>query len=340
MPDPSNPQAFNRYSYVLNNPLLYTDPTGHDGTCVCDKDGCVGNCSGGGGGGGGVGPGCYDECSCYGFCGGGGGEYKGGGGTTGGGSSGGGGTTVATPAHYGVVYTSGSFGNYLDNVALRNIMLSLTGGFDPTGLSSDASGPSLGIIVSVNYWPTAWGSFTMAWTDSLIPTFNRSGALGNDGKIVLPGIYSYQYGQHPMLPEDGKVPYPALNVYNPLYKIFGYKNDRSIPAFNFKTNRFDTIDGLNIHKGNPINSSLCGGNGWIVIYQRELGRVLSTISHQIVMDYILISDCEVKNEKGVDNTYFIYSSYQWVPMQTRTKPRIYETGCFCRQGVCICIKTS
>ncbi len=30
MPDPANPQAFNRYSYVLNNPLRYTDPSGHD----------------------------------------------------------------------------------------------------------------------------------------------------------------------------------------------------------------------------------------------------------------------------------------------------------------------
>jgi RHS repeat-associated protein len=29
VPDPTNPQALNRYSYVLNNPLKYTDPTGH-----------------------------------------------------------------------------------------------------------------------------------------------------------------------------------------------------------------------------------------------------------------------------------------------------------------------
>jgi RHS repeat-associated protein len=29
VPDPTNPQALNRYTYVLNNPLLYTDPSGH-----------------------------------------------------------------------------------------------------------------------------------------------------------------------------------------------------------------------------------------------------------------------------------------------------------------------
>lgn len=26
---PHNPQSLNRYSYVINNPLAYTDPTGH-----------------------------------------------------------------------------------------------------------------------------------------------------------------------------------------------------------------------------------------------------------------------------------------------------------------------
>lgn len=29
MPDPLNPQALNRYSYVINNPLIYIDPTGY-----------------------------------------------------------------------------------------------------------------------------------------------------------------------------------------------------------------------------------------------------------------------------------------------------------------------
>ena len=29
IPDPTNPQAFNRFSYTINNPLRYTDPDGH-----------------------------------------------------------------------------------------------------------------------------------------------------------------------------------------------------------------------------------------------------------------------------------------------------------------------
>ena len=29
VPEPGNPQALNRYSYVVNNPLRYTDPSGH-----------------------------------------------------------------------------------------------------------------------------------------------------------------------------------------------------------------------------------------------------------------------------------------------------------------------
>jgi RHS repeat-associated protein len=40
VPEPGNPQALNRYSYVANNPLRYTDPSGHclneDGETVCD----------------------------------------------------------------------------------------------------------------------------------------------------------------------------------------------------------------------------------------------------------------------------------------------------------------
>ena len=34
MPDPADPQSLNRYGYVLNNPLRYTDPSGHCPFCI------------------------------------------------------------------------------------------------------------------------------------------------------------------------------------------------------------------------------------------------------------------------------------------------------------------
>lgn len=40
MPDPTNPQQFNRYTYSLNNPVRYTDPTGHRPSDGCEYEGC------------------------------------------------------------------------------------------------------------------------------------------------------------------------------------------------------------------------------------------------------------------------------------------------------------
>lgn len=43
VPNVTNPQSLNRYSYVLNNPSRYTDPTGHrvDDGCGGDSGGCT-----------------------------------------------------------------------------------------------------------------------------------------------------------------------------------------------------------------------------------------------------------------------------------------------------------
>ncbi len=40
VPDPTNPQNFNRYAYGLGNPLKFRDPSGHDVDCGIGESGC------------------------------------------------------------------------------------------------------------------------------------------------------------------------------------------------------------------------------------------------------------------------------------------------------------
>jgi RHS repeat-associated protein len=59
--DPTNPQSFNRYSYVTNNPLAHVDPSGLDDDPDCGDD--CDTTDGGGGGGGGGGTGGDRQCT-------------------------------------------------------------------------------------------------------------------------------------------------------------------------------------------------------------------------------------------------------------------------------------
>ena len=123
VPNYANPQNLNRFSYVRNNPLRYTDPTGHmdqddnsgggGSTCNIFTSNC--NPSGGGGG-------CNTLTSCSGGSGGSGGN----GGGSGGGNSGGC-NTLACISNNGGSGSTGSGGNSGGNSNGCNTLASCTG---------------------------------------------------------------------------------------------------------------------------------------------------------------------------------------------------------------------
>ena len=41
VPDPQNPQSYNRYAYVHNRALNFSDPTGHKPSDGCDYESCT-----------------------------------------------------------------------------------------------------------------------------------------------------------------------------------------------------------------------------------------------------------------------------------------------------------
>jgi len=91
VPSYANPQSLNRFSYTVNNPLRYTDPTGH---MLTEGDGGgVGGCGG------------PNQPSC-----GGGGGGGGGGGSGGGGGNGGGGGSLEDAFYYSPILGGSSSG--------------------------------------------------------------------------------------------------------------------------------------------------------------------------------------------------------------------------------------
>ena len=117
---------------------------------------------------------------------------------------------------------------------------------DPMGL----------LVVTVNTGSGPYSSTTMVW-NSWVPSFYTSGSIGSNGTNIESGIYTYNYGQHPMNPSPGQTSYPALNLYS---------NDgsRTLPAT--RTDGLgDTAAGINVHKGNRLGSRRSGSQACHVI---------------------------------------------------------------------------
>jgi RHS repeat-associated protein len=112
---------------------------------------------------------------------------------------------------------------------------------DPSGL----------LIATVNYGNSPYSSVTMVW-NSWLPSFYTSGTIGGNGVNIQSGIYSYQYGQHPMNPDPGQTPYPALNLYT-------LSGNRTLPATRTE-DPGTTATGINFHRGNSVNNPVGSGS--------------------------------------------------------------------------------
>ena len=222
--DPTNPQSWNRYAYVLNNPLSYIDPTGLNqasSDCIWNGD-CLGLFGPGGGAGAGYYGGGPGGCSLDGV-------QVGCGGLSGLGSNG---ITPVITGPNGVIFLQDASGEWINASASEELSpesvaeigaLNLGDPFDSypfpnstgQGSSSGGSGCTARILSAVNQ--TFGTSFTAANVQGL--PFGNGGAinlniLGNG--LPAAQFNSIQTGRYPLSPLTWLIGYgPTLHIAGP-----------------------------------------------------------------------------------------------------------------------------